>query len=81
MRQLRVLRWTTITISKKIMLMETHLVFPPYVLPLWQVVDHTCEVDAAPGLIIIIVITSVLNMLIMMSMMVIIIVRKWRTCT
>ena len=43
-----------------------HLMFPPYDLPLWQMVDHTSEVDTASRLIIvitiIIIIMSAVNM-------------------
>ena len=55
--------------------MMIHLMFPPYPPPLWQVVDHTSEVDTAPSLInMMIMMISVLNMMIMISMIIMMII-------
>ena len=37
----------------KIIILMIHLMFPPYDLPLWQMVNNTCQVDTASSLIII----------------------------
>ena len=51
----------------KILILIIHLMLPPYDLPLWQMVDNTCQVDTASSLIIIMIIVSEVNMTTMIS--------------